>query len=252
VVQSDVRDQSLDVAGICTKETSVADDSQRLERQQARRLVEAGYDQIAEQYLASKGPLSAEVESLLERLIDGLAPVERVLDLGCGAGVPVTRWLGERQPVTGVDLSARQLELARQHVANATFVQADMTEVDFPPGTFGAAVAMYSIIHVPREAQLSLLQRVHHWLRPGGRFLATFAVNAWEGDESDWLGWGERMWWSHFDGATNLDLLRRAGFAVEIAETSQSQDEAWLWVLARAVDQTTSERENLTREREEQ
>jgi 2-polyprenyl-3-methyl-5-hydroxy-6-metoxy-1,4-benzoquinol methylase len=34
-----------------------------------------------------------------------------VLDLGCGAGVPATRWLADRSfTVTGMDVSARQLE----------------------------------------------------------------------------------------------------------------------------------------------
>ena len=34
-----------------------------------------------------------------------------MLDLGCGAGVPATRWLADRSfTVTGMDVSARQLE----------------------------------------------------------------------------------------------------------------------------------------------
>jgi SAM-dependent methyltransferase len=201
-------------------------------QRQHQALVEAGYDRMAEQYLASKQPLNAETEALLEALVAGLTADAPLLDLGCGAGVPVTRWLAAHHLVTGVDLSARQLELARQHVQGATFVQADMLAVDFPAGSFGAVVAMHSIIHVPREEHLPLLRRIRRWLRPAGRFLATWPVNDWEGDEHNWLGWGAPMWWSHFDGATNLELLRRAGFTIEFAERRSSQDETWLWVLA--------------------
>ena len=214
----------------------MTDDEVNRDRQQRRALVEAGYDQMAEQYLASKQSITADVESLLGQLVEGIPADVPVLDLGCGAGVPVTHWLAERHPLTGVDFSSRQLELARRHVPGATLVQSDMTAVDFPESTFGAVVAIYSIIHVPREEHLPLLRRVYHWLRPGGRFLATWPVTAWEGDERDWLGWGAPMWWSHFGGETNLELLRRAGFAIDVADTLRGPEETWTWVLAHKMD----------------
>jgi hypothetical protein len=40
------------------------------------------------------------------------------------------------------------------------------------------------------------------------------------------------MWWSHHDEATNLRLLREAGFAIERAEVREGA-ERWLWVLCR-------------------
>ena len=79
-----------------------------------------------------------------------------MLDLGCGAGVPVTRWLADRGfAVTGVDVSAKQLELARTYVPEGTFIKADMTEVVFGPESFDAVVAFHSIIHVPRTEHRS-------------------------------------------------------------------------------------------------
>jgi hypothetical protein len=35
----------------------------------------------------------------------------------------------------GVDLSARQVELARSNVSSAALIQASMTEIDFTPGS---------------------------------------------------------------------------------------------------------------------
>ena len=198
-----------------------------------RGLVEAGYDRMADSYLASKGPLEPATVALLEGLTRGLAPGARVLDLGCGAGVPVTHWLADRFITIGVDFSAQQLALARRHVPGAALVRADMGALEFAPGSFDAAVACYSIIHLPRDEQPALIARIARWLRPGAAFLATWATGAWEGEERDWLGWGAPMWWSHFDGETSLALLRRAGFAIESAETRSGQNEKWLWVLAR-------------------
>src|SRR6185295_3397249 len=74
----------------------------------------------------------------------------RVLDLGCGAGVPVARELVARDcHVVGVDVSARQVQLARNNVPEAVFLQADMTSVQFAPASFDAVAALYSITHVP-------------------------------------------------------------------------------------------------------
>jgi 2-polyprenyl-3-methyl-5-hydroxy-6-metoxy-1,4-benzoquinol methylase len=204
-----------------------------------RRTVESGYDLMAEQYLATKSgddPLSQEA---LEDLSSLLPTAAAVLDLGCGAGVPATRWLAERGfAVTGVDVSARQLDLARTHVPEATFVKADMAEVCFEPGTFGAVVAFHSIIHVPRTEHTALLGRIHRCLKPNGAFLATMTITDYEGRDEDWEGWGAPMVWSHFDADTNLAMLDEAGFGILYAEPRTGggtghEDETWLWVLAR-------------------
>ena len=202
-----------------------------------KRVVETGYDRVAERYLASKDADDPTTLAALEELASELPPEATVLDLGCGAGVPVTRWLARRFAVTGVDISARQLELARRHVPAARFLGVDMTDLSFAPETFDAVVAFHSIIHVPRAEHPALLDEIHRWLKPGGGFLATWALGAWEGEEGDWEGWGAPMRWSHHDGETSLQLLRGAGFAIERAEARTTRgargDESWLWVLAR-------------------
>lgn len=197
-----------------------------------KRKVEAGYDRMAERYLAARdtGP---DAERLLDEWGRALPPHGTALDLGCGAGVPVARWLARRYAVTGVDLSGRQIELARQHVPEATFLKADMTDLEFPPGSFDVVTAFWSIIHVSRSEQPALLARVYGWLRPAGAFLATWALTGWEGEEQDWEGWGARMWWSHYGRQENLAMLGAAAFDIERAEPVAGGGETWLWVLAR-------------------
>lgn len=98
-----------------------------------KRIVADGYDQIAETFLAWAQRGSSVVrERYLQALRTQLPDGARVLDLGCGAGVPVARRLAERFDVTGVDISRRQIELARENVPNATFIQANMTALAFP------------------------------------------------------------------------------------------------------------------------
>jgi SAM-dependent methyltransferase len=194
------------------------------------RLVERGYDRIADASLGSEEANDPETGPPFEQFMEMLPAGASALDLGCGSGVPFTQRLAERFEVTGVDISARQLELARAHVPTAHFVKADMTTVEFPAGSFDAVVACFSIIHVPREEQGPLVARVCSWLRPGGLFLATWAVEAWEG-AGEWEG--ATMWWSHYDPDTSLGLLRAAGFQIPSAEVEGKGEETWLWVLAR-------------------
>lgn len=169
----------------------------------------------------------------LERMARSIPQASTALDLGCGAGVPTTRWLAARFVVTGVDVSARQLQLAREQVPEATLIKASMTTVEFPSESFDVVAALHSIIHVPRAEQPALVGHIYRWLWPGGAFLATWAVQAWEGTEEDWEGWGASMWWSYHDGETSLRMLEAAGFHVESAEMRTGSGEAWLWVLAR-------------------
>jgi SAM-dependent methyltransferase len=207
---------------------------------EAHRLtVESGYDRMAEQYLASRDPEDPLALAALEDLASLLPPEAAVLDLGCGAGVPVTRWLADRGfAVTGVDVSARQLELACANVPEGTFLKADMTEVVFEPETFDAVVAFHSIIHVPRTEHPALLKSIHRWLEPGGALLATMTVADYEGRDDDWEGWGAPMVWSHYDKNANVAMLRDAGFEIRYAEPrtgggTGDETETWLWVLAR-------------------
>lgn len=136
----------------------------------------------------------------------------------------------------GVDISARQLELARRLVPSASFVKADMTKLEFEPESFEGVISLYAITHVPSAEQPGLVEDIYRWLEPGGLFLATWATDEWEGEEKDWEGWGAPMWWSNLDPDTNLAMLRDAGFTIE--STKILEDERWMWVLARKSQNT--------------
>lgn len=175
--------------------------------------VARGYDRIAEALLRQHPASSlGRRRDYLKRLVEDLPDGARVLDLGCGPGTPHTAWLSRRFRVVGADISPAQLALARRHVPGATFVLADMSSLQFRSASFHAIVAMYSIIHVPREEHKGLARNLFEFLRPGGWLFAVLGASAWEGTEDDWLGLGAEMWWSHFDAETGLDLLVNAGF----------------------------------------
>ena len=202
-------------------------------------IVARGYDVIAEVYLAwSEAEDFSARREYLGYLLDALPDGADVLELGCGAGLPATRALSERMRVTGVDISRRQLELARTNAPDATLIRANMEELELPEGAFDAVVAFHSVTHLPRERHEALFRRIHHWLRPGGIFVASFGGtdNPSEVDE-DWLG--APMFFSHFDGDTTVALVENAGFETLRRELIQQVEHgvegAFLWLVARSI-----------------
>ncbi len=202
------------------------------------RVVADGYDRIADRYLAWSAlrPSSARLRAL--ELADDLIPFGAdVLELGCGAGVPMTARLAIGRNLTGVDISPEQIKRARRNVPNATFVQADLTTLERPPASLDAVVAFYSLTHVPRDDHAALFARIRRWLRPGGLFLASLGVEDDPGTiEPDWLG--VDMYFSHFSARVNRRLLEAAGLEIERAEVltepEDRHDARFLWVVARA------------------
>jgi cyclopropane fatty-acyl-phospholipid synthase-like methyltransferase len=179
-----------------------------------RELVQRSYDACAEAYgEARQREAAPELALLTSRLEPGAA----VLDIGCGAGVPIARTLAQHFVVTGVDISDEQIRRAKLYVPNATFTQGDMLSVAFSPSSFDAVVAFYSIFHTPREEHVLLFQRIHEWLKPHGYLLATLALHAEEAyTEPDFFG--VTMYWSNYGIDEYRALLERTGF--EVLETT--------------------------------
>ena len=200
-----------------------------------KQTVEAGYDALADNF----GEWMARVEGdpwqrFLDELAGRLPAGARVLDLGCGNGAKIAR-VADRFDVTAVDISEQQLRLARVAVPEASFVQADFTELDLPTEELDAVTALYSIVHVPREEQPALFARILGWLKPGGLFLASLSHVGGEDRVDEWLG--VDMFFSGFDADTNRRLLREAGFellADELVWMQEPESEvAFLWVRAK-------------------
>jgi len=199
-----------------------------------KKVVASGYDEIAEAYLrwTSNSPLR---QYWLNVIISALPRKARVLDLGCGAGIPVARQLADHGcDVVGVDGSRRQIALACENEPRGTFIAADMTKVALEPMSFDAVTAFYSITHVPRDEHLALLTKIKTWLKPRGLFLASLGYRdclAWTGE---WLG--TTMFFSHFDAATNRALVEKAGLEIERAEVIGEEEHGelvrFLWVVA--------------------
>jgi SAM-dependent methyltransferase len=203
------------------------------------RNVRDGYDAIAERYMElvtqprASDPRSVWIQDLLGRLSAG----STVLDLGCGPGVPTAAELARSgHSVTGVDISPRQVELARANVPPGRFLVGDALTTEFQRGSFEAIVALFVLTHIPRDRWEWLFAHFVEWLSPGGWLLATFGMSDSSGwNEEDFLGLGQTNWTNGFGPETSQRLLKAAGIRIDRAEIVEDElpsgVERWLWVL---------------------
>jgi SAM-dependent methyltransferase len=199
-------------------------------------IVADGYDAIGETFAEWRDrivgdPRNEWRDELLARLPDGA----RVLELGCGGGVPDTALLASRFRLTAVDVSPEQIRRASAAVPDAAFVCADFTELELEPGSFDAVAAFYSFNHVPRDLLAQLFARVARWLVPGGLFLTALGTGDTEGWTGEWLG--APTYFSSFPAETNMRLLEDAGFELIRDElvtfTEPDGDVTFQWILGR-------------------
>ena len=206
----------------------------------SKKIVEAGYDQLKSRY--RQWTLTVDPRhrvDYLQRLMESLSAGSRVLELGCGPGIPIGIEIVQAGHMyVGVDLSREQLEIARDNVAGGKFIRADMTEIDFKPGSFDAIAAFYSIIHVPRELHAELFARICLWLKPGGLFVASLGARDNPGGVDAWID-DVPMYWSGHDAETNMAMLEAAGLSLLRHKVLQNfeddQEVMFLWVIGQRL-----------------
>ena len=114
-----------------------------------------------------------------------------------------------------VDLSSAMVERARHLIPSLDFTRGDMLHLDGPDGQWAGVLALYSLIHIPREQVVDALHEFKRVLRPEGRLLVSFHI----GDKSLHL---DEWWWGNpvavdfalFQPAEMAGYLTVAGFEI--------------------------------------
>lgn len=111
--------------------------------------------------------------ALVERA--AISAGERVVDVGCGTGNGALQAALRGAQTTGVDPSARLLDVARARAAEmglaATFVQGDAASIPLAPASADVVLSVFAVIFAPDPvAAAAEMARV---TAPGGRILLT-------------------------------------------------------------------------------
>lgn len=144
----------------------------------------------------------------LDRFLLGVAKNGRILDLGCGGGEPIDRYLIDRShPLTGIDISATMIGLARTRFARHQWLKGDMRAVSVE-GPFHGVLAWDSLFHLPHADQAALIVRAAAWLAPGGMFL--FNTGPARGENAG-CQFGEPLYHASLDPAEYRALFAELG-----------------------------------------
>jgi SAM-dependent methyltransferase len=148
-----------------------------ISRAEHRRLQAAAFDGIGADYETAFPHKEGQIAAA-SWVIERLQPGARVLDAGCGTGMPSARQFADAgMNVVGIDISPVMLDLARRNVPMATFSEMDTMDIGPELGEFDAAVAFFSLLMLPRADIPVALAKIRDVLVPGG-WLALAMVEA--------------------------------------------------------------------------
>ena len=152
----------------------------------------------------------------------GAQPGQRLLDVGCGAGLLLRAARDRGLTACGIDVARTAMAMAAGYARGARLANANAQELCFADRSFDLVTCIGTLERVlDREAALAEVRRV---ARDGARFCflvrnsATLAWNLWT-----------RVWWRHAERGHHdamtlpqwVELFTRAGFAVESVHPDQ-------------------------------
>jgi trans-aconitate methyltransferase len=134
-----------------------------------------------------------------------------VLDLGCGSGEPVARYLIEAgHRFAGVDSSSTLIGLCRSRFPDQTWITGDMRDVNLAR-RFGGIIAWNSFFHLTPDDQRPMFSVFRDHAEPGAALMFTSGPRAGEAIGSYQ---GEALYHASLDTADYERLLAAHGFSV--------------------------------------
>ncbi|MGZ3305913.1 MAG: class I SAM-dependent DNA methyltransferase, partial [Asticcacaulis sp.] len=170
------------------------------------------YERRAEDWDRDRGRATADrpafEASWLNEFLAKLVGIE-VLDLGCGSGDPIARYLIERDiALTGVDSSPSLVSICSEKFPVMNWICADMRIVNLQR-TFDGIIAWHSLIHLTPDDQIAMFQIFSRHARKGAMLMFTSGhahgevIGRWH---------GEPLYHGSLDPAEYKALLSANGF----------------------------------------
>lgn len=162
---------------------------------------EAGYDLISGKFSATRKHFWRGLEFIGDYIKDG----DKILDFGCGNGRLLELFEGKKINYTGVDVSEKLIEIAKNKYPDENIKFQKITSqasLALPDNYFNAVYSIAVFHHLPsRDLRKEIVKEIYRTLKPGGRVVVT-AWNLWQKKYfqnllSNWLG--------KLKGESNLD-----------------------------------------------
>jgi SAM-dependent methyltransferase len=155
-----------------------------------------------------------------------------VLDIGCGSGEPIARYLIDRGfAVTGVDSSETLIGLCRERFPEQEWAVVDMRGLELEP-VFDGILAWHSLFHLAADDQRSMLARVAALAKAEAALMFTSGDEAGE-TIGEWQG--EPLFHASLDPEEYEALLRQHGFAIVARQSCDPEcGDATVWLAIKS------------------
>lgn len=191
-------------------------------------IVKDGYDKMALTYLQNRDNLKSS--KYVQLVLKYLPKKSIILDLGCGAGVPVDDiFIKAGHSVIGIDISKEQIKYARKYCKGGDFLVGDIMNLKENEYQVQSVVSFYTLFHIPRNEQLRILKIIASYLSVKGILLVTMGDREFEGPH---ILHGTPMWSSQFGTVKNRKLVEAVGFKIIMDEIDTSGGERHQVILA--------------------
>lgn len=182
----------------------------------------ASYNAFAEEYV-QKNAANAPVQER-ELFLSKLPAHATILDAGCGPGRDSAYFSSKGYEVTGIDLSSKFIQIARQTVPKATFTLMDLRRILFPEQSFDGIWACASLLHLERTEVPAVLAAFYRRLKPGGVLFVQVKEGVGKKLVRDGMLGKKRRFFTYFQPDAVRALLSESGFIVESLYTWDQKD----------------------------
>ena len=192
------------------------------------------YNKIVEEW--DKARKEGSISSLLKKFVNSLKPHDKVLDVGCGTGYPITKYLSDYGlEVTAIDNAHEMVKKAKKlKLSNVSFFEVDFFNFK-PTDKYEGIVAFDSFFHFDKHRQPDIYPKIANMLKLNGYLLFTHGK---EDGEITGEMFGEKFYYSSLATNKVVGLLESYGFEIIdlIEDYKENNDERELIVLAKKVD----------------
>ncbi len=131
-----------------------------------------GYDDESESFIASRSP--AIGISVVRSWAQSLPIGAKILEIGCGDGIPITRTLiHEGLNVHAIDASPKMVSAFRKNFPDTPVICEAAEQIHGIEQRYDAAIAWGLMFLLTPEMQKTVIQNISYALNSGGRFLFT-------------------------------------------------------------------------------
>ena len=196
------------------------------------------YERHSEVYDRDRGRALQE-RAWLDRFLSHVPAGGTVLDVGCGMGEPIARYIIEHGfRVAGVDSSPSMIERCRARFPELEWIVADMRELKLGR-RFGGIVAWDSFFHLAGDDQRAMFPRFAAHAQPGAPLMFTSGTSEGEAIGS-WCG--EPLYHASLDPAEYERLLASNGFGVRAHAVEDPQcGHHTVWLATREMERGASQ-----------